>query len=97
MSDDARKKRQAESGSLVSRMRRVVEMHCYERHFPVAPVSHGFLVYGWKIHEEAMIGFNEATSTLLFGDTITKTGPLLNSAHPKREFFSGLPSGSGHS
>jgi hypothetical protein len=24
-----------------------------------------------------MIGFNEAASTLLFGDAITKTGPLL--------------------
>jgi hypothetical protein len=53
-------------------------MHCYERHFPVAPVSRGFLVYRWiELHEEAMIGFNEAASTLLFGDTITKTGPLL--------------------
>ena len=52
-------------------------MHCYERHFPVAPVSRRLLVYGWiEVHEEAMIGVNEAASTLLFGDTITKTGPL---------------------
>jgi hypothetical protein len=56
----------------------MVGMHCYERYFPVAPVSCGFLVYGWiEVHEEAMIGFNEAASTLLFGNTITKTGPLL--------------------
>jgi hypothetical protein len=52
-------------------------VHCYERHFPVAPVSRGFLVYGWiEVHEEAMIGFSEAASTLLFGDTVIKTGPL---------------------
>jgi hypothetical protein len=56
----------------------VLGMHCYERNFPVAPVWRGFLVYGWiEVHEEAMIGFNEAASTLLFGDAITKTGPLL--------------------
>jgi hypothetical protein len=70
-------------------MRCVVGMHCYERHFPVAPVSRSFLVFGWiEVHEEAMIGFSEAASTLLFGDTTTKTGARLRE---KNANFPGYP------
>jgi hypothetical protein len=75
--DDAGK-RQPEGGFLVPRMRRVVRMHRYESHLPVAPVSCGLLVYGWiGVHEEAMIGFNEVASNFRFGHAVTKTCPLL--------------------
>jgi hypothetical protein len=75
--DDAGK-RQPEGGFLVARMRRVVRMHRYEGHLPVAPVSRGLLVYGWiGVHEEAMIGFNEVAGNLRFGHAVTKTCPLL--------------------
>ena len=82
MGDDACKS-QPEVRPLVPRVRRMVRMHGYESHLPIAPVSRSLLAHGWiRGHQEAMVSLNQAAITLLRRDSAAKAVPWLRKQYP---------------
>ncbi len=75
---------QTEAGLLVAGMWFVVRMHRDNRHFPIAPVARSLLMDRWvRVHEEPMIGFDEAAVPFCHGHTVAETGPLFGKESPE--------------